>query len=182
MINLIPPVVRKAIITEYWVRAVSVWLFIASAICIAVILFALPVYVLLSSQVEVYAMSATEASQRAAEYDLSAGALVKANVMAQKIFELREVEHLSEIIKLLESLQNTNISLDSFALDRSNGKLNPVRITGEAATRQALASFRDVLLDQENISEVILPISNLTKDKDIKFSISVILKGSEQVI
>jgi dipeptide/tripeptide permease len=179
MINLIPPIVRKAIITEYWVRVASVWLFVFGLVGAAVFLFALPVYVLLNSQVDVYATSAAEAAKRVAEYDLSAGALVRANVMAQKIFELRDVERFSEIVQLLESLQGTDIVLDSFEFSHTANALAPVIVTGEAATRQSLADFRDALLSQKNISEVVLPISNLAKDKEIKFSISITFKKAE---
>ena len=76
MINLIPPVVRKAIITENWVREVSVWLFVFGVIGTAIFLFALLVYVLLNSQVDVYANSAAEAVHRLVDYDLSAESLV----------------------------------------------------------------------------------------------------------
>ena len=52
-------------------------------------------------------------------------------------------------------------------------------ISGDATTRQALADFRDRLLRQPEISDVVLPISNLAKDRDIKFSISVVFKTTE---
>lgn len=176
MINLIPPVVRKAVITEYWVRTISVWLLICSVVNIVVFLFALPVYVIVSSQVEYYAQSAEQAAKRVEDYDLSAGALVRANVAAQKVFELREVENFSEVVTLIQSLAGNDIALNGFVLGRSEGFLAPVIVSGQAKTRQALSGFREILLRQDNVSEVILPISNLAKDKNIDFSITVTLK------
>ncbi len=176
MINLIPPVVRKAVVTEYWVRVLSVWFLIFSVVNIVIFLFALPVYILVTSQVETYAQSATEAAERVSDYDLSAGALVRANMAAQKVFELRDVKYFSEAIKQIESLQGVDITIDGFVFGRKEKSLAPVILTGEANTRQALADFRDRLIKQENVSEVILPISNLAKDKDIKFSLSVAFK------
>lgn len=176
MINLIPPIVRKAVITEYWVRTISVWLLICSVVNIIVFLFALPVYVILTSQVDFYSLSAQEAAKRVEDYDLSAGALVRANVAAQKVFELREVENFSEVVTQIQSLSGSDIELDGFVLGRNEGFLAPVIISGQAKTRQALSGFREVLLQQENVSEVILPISNLAKDKNIDFSITVTFK------
>lgn len=176
MINLIPPVVRKNIITEYWIRVVSIWLFIVAIVATAVVFLSLPVYVLVSSQVDVYAQSAAEATERVTEYDLSAGALVRANVMAQKVFELREVEKFSNTISTIEALQGNDIEIDGFEFARQEGSLAPVQVTGRAATRQALSDFRETLLRQETISDVVLPISNLAKDKDIQFSVSITFK------
>jgi len=179
MINLIPPIVRKAVIKEYWTRVISVFLFIVSLVSLGIFVFALPVYVLVSDQVDVYAQSAAEASKRVAEYDLSAGALIRANQMAQKIFELREVDRFTDAVTLLESLQSEDVVITSFQLERAQNKVGPVMIIGEASTRQALADFRDRLLKQPEISDVVLPISNLAKDKDIEFSISVVFKTTE---
>ncbi len=176
MINLIPPVVRKSIVTEYWIRVASVWLFIVAVAATAVVFLSLPVYVLVSSQVDVYAQSAAEATERVTEYDLSAGALVRANVMAQKVFELREVEKFSTIVASIEALQGSDIVIDGFEFARQENSLAPVQVTGRAATRQALSDFRESLLSQESISDVILPISNLAKDRDIQFSVSITFK------
>lgn len=180
MINLIPPVVRNAVVKEYWIRVVSVFLSITSVVALISILFLSPVYVLVSSQVDVYAQSANEAALRVAEYDISAAALVAANGMAQKIVELREVDNFSTTAELLESLQGEDIILEGFEFSRDQeGHLNPVQVTGKASTRQALANFRDILLKQPTIAEVNLPISNLAKDKDIQFSLSVVFKESK---
>lgn len=179
MINLIPPVVRKNIITEYWVRVVSIWLFIVAVAATAVVFLSLPVYVLVSSKVDVYAQSAAAATERVTEYDLSAGALVRANVMAQRVYELREVEKFSSLIAAIETLQGNDIQIDGFELAREKGALAPVLVNGRATTRQALSDFRETLLSQETISEVVLPISNLAKDKDIQFSVWITFKESE---
>jgi hypothetical protein len=177
MINLIPPSAKEAVTKEYWVRVISVYLFILSAVCLIVILFTLRLYILVSLQVDNHADSATKAINQVAEYDLSAGALVRANVMAQKIIELRGVDYFSEVILLLESLQGTEISISGYEFSRDKtGNLAPMQIRGTANTRQALANFRDAILSHKSVAEAVLPISNLTKDRDIQFSITVTFK------
>ncbi len=177
MINLVPAVVRKAIITEYWFRVVSVWFLIASIINISITLFALPGYVLVTSQVSTYAQSAAEAAQRVEEYDFSAGALVKANVLAEKIFDMRNVDNFSEIISSFEEIQGEDIVIEGFTFNRDKNSLAPLVIEGEAKDRRALADFKDRLSKLENISEVILPISDLAKNKDIQFSMTINFKN-----
>lgn len=179
MINLIPANARKIVVTEYWTRVASVWLFIVSFVSLMIMLLISPVYVLVTTSAKAYALTASEAAEKVAEYDLSVSALIKANILAQKIFDLREVERFSSVISSLESLQGEDISIESFEFGRKDKALSPVQVTGQATTRQALASFRDVLLRQSNVTDVFLPISNLAKDKDIQFSISVVFKQEE---
>lgn len=176
MINLIPPVVKKAVVTEYWIRVFSVGLFMLSAVSITIMISALPVYVLVSAQVDVYAESATKASEKIAEFDLSAGSLVKANLMAQRILELRQDSSFADAVTQIEAVRGKDISINGYDFSRKDKNLAPVLVNGESSTRQALSDFREILLKQENIAEVILPISNLAKDKDIQFSLAVTFK------
>lgn len=177
MINLIPPSLRKTIIKEYWIRTVSVWLLLLSAVSVVAVLLSLPVYVLLSTQVEVYARSADEAQSRITQLDGSESTLLKANGLAQKIVALRQQQVFSDQIALLEKLQNDGIELTGFQFGLSKKAIAPVQVSGVAETRQALADYRTALLMQANIAEVVLPISNLAKDRDIEFSLAVTFKS-----
>ena len=173
MINLIPPQARKDIITEYWVRVITVWMFILSAFSVIAAILLLPVYVLVTSQVEAYSSSATEAAEKVAEYDLSATTLVETNKQAQMIIGLSDVQNFSEIVVLIESLNGNDVSVSSFDFIREDKKISPIQASGKAASRQSLIDFRDRLLQHPAIDSVDLPISNLAKDKDIPFSITV---------
>ncbi|HMO77890.1 MAG TPA: hypothetical protein PKA42_00100 [Candidatus Paceibacterota bacterium] len=175
MINLIPTTVRNAVIKEYWLRVLSVFLFIISVVAVVITLLFLPVYVLVSTQVEVYAESAKQAAERVADFDVSAKNLTDANQLAQKILEQKQVKNFSTIIKLVESLQTTGITINAIDLSRAGQSLGSVRVDGLAKTRNDLASFRDNLIQHESIADVILPISNLAKESDIEFTLAVVL-------
>lgn len=179
MINLIPGVLRKKIIFEYWVRVVSVWLFTLSVAGFVALVLFFPTYVLVNSQAEIYEGSMNEVAKKANEYDVSAKSLELANLQAKRLYELRGVESISDTLALLESLQGANVSLTSFEFRRKGTSLDKINVTGKATTRQALADFRDTLLKHPDITEVILPISNLAKDKDIQFNIVLSLKAKE---
>lgn len=179
MINLIPTAVRTAVIKEYWVRVLSVFLFIVSVAAVVVTILFLPAYVLVSTQVDVYAESAAQAAKRVADFDVSAKTLTDANQLAQKILEQESAENFSVVIKLIESLQPAGVSIDAIELSRSGKEISSVRIEGLADTRNSLAAFRDTLLQHENIADVILPISNLAKESDIDFTLAVVLAKTQ---
>ena len=49
MINLIPPHARKAITREYWIRVVTVWMFLATFALMVIVALQIPTYVLINS-------------------------------------------------------------------------------------------------------------------------------------
>ncbi len=180
MINLIPTIVRNAVIKEYWLRVLSVFLFMISVVAAVITFLFLPVYVLVSTQVDVYAQSAMQAAERVADFDVSAKTLTDANQLAEKILEQKKVENFSTIIKLVESLQPVGITINAIELSRSGETVASVKVDGLADTRNNLAAFRDILLQHESISDVILPISNLAKERDIEFSLALVLNEVKQ--
>jgi Na+-transporting NADH:ubiquinone oxidoreductase subunit NqrC len=176
MINLIPGVVRTAIIKEYWVRVITVAFFIFSAVLVAVVLLASPVYVLITTQVDAYAVSANEAAMRVADFDISSSELIKANQMATQINAFKSEAKFMDVVSLIEVMPKSGIEIESYNFARLADKMAPIQITGVASTRQDLASFRDDLLKQERVDDVVLPISNLAKDRDLNFTITVTIK------
>lgn len=180
MINLIPPLAKKKIVTEYWVRVVSVWFIVLGIALFVVVLSLLPVYVLVTSQVKAYESSANEAVAKVAEYDFSASSLAQANVQSQMLMDLKKTKNFSELIDNFNSLQGDLITIDDFEFKRTGLKLDSVQLNGEAKSRKALAEFRDKLMALPEVKDVHLPIANLAKDKDIKFSLSVSLNDTDK--
>jgi hypothetical protein len=179
MINLVPGVVRKAIVKEYWIRVISVFLFLTVLASLLSVLFALPVYVLIKAQVDAYGASATEAAARVAEFDISTGALTKANSQAEKIVSQKSDVDFTEVMNQIEELANTGISLKSYQFARKEGEMVPVLLAGRASSRQSLADFHFTLKSNEMVEKVDLPISNLAKEKDIDFTMTITLKKTK---
>jgi len=181
MINLIPPTAKKNIVAEYWVRVTSTWLYLWSftLVCCAAIIF--PAYILISSQVAVYEDSAAQASAKVADYQLATRALVQSSQQASSIVNESRVEVFSTYLDLFENLQGSSITVSTVNIRRSPVGIEPVLISGVAADRQALASYRDRLLAQPVVSEVDLPISNLAQDKDIRFSLTLVIDNEKSL-
>jgi len=177
MINLIPPKAKKSIVTEYWVRVSSTWLYLwaFTLVCCAAIVF--PAYILISSQVAVYETSAAQASAEVAGYKTATVELVQSSQQATTIINESRVQSFSEYLELFESLQGSLIAVSQMKISRDEAGVAPVQIVGRAVDRQSLASFRDRLLEQDVVTEVDLPISNLAQDRDIQFSLTVVINN-----
>lgn len=177
MINLIPPSAKKSLLIEYWVRVASTWLILWSIALLASAAILLPAYVLIGTQVSVYKNSAQEATEKVAGYEDVSRGLVRASQQARVLVDEDSLPVLSEYMTLFEELQGADVQLNQIAISRKEAGFNPITLSGVASDRQALASFRDRLLSKEEITKVDLPISNLARDKDIQFTITVNLEN-----
>jgi hypothetical protein len=179
MINLIPSAAKKSVTFEYWMRVVSVWMVITCLIIIVTTLLLLPVYVLLNSKIAAYAASAEEALESVAEYDVSSSALIEASVQAGLILDLTERPEFSLLIEEIKALKKPGIEITNFVFTRTSDSLAPIVLTGTATTRQALADFRETLLTDPKIEKILLPISDLTQVRDIKFTVTITMKPTQ---
>lgn len=173
MINLIPNSAKKSIQKEYWVRVVSVWMILLSIALVFSAIVTLPSYVLISSQVLVYEQSAAEAVQKVEDYKLVSKKLIQSTQQAKFALDENTLDSFAGYIFLFEDLEGVGISINEIEIAREESSVKPIIVSGIADNRQELASFRDRILEVENVSAVDLPISNLAKDREIPFSLTV---------
>jgi hypothetical protein len=178
MINLIPPNAKKRIVVEYWARTVSVWFYIWACALLLGAFVMVPVYVLIDLQVSNSSESAASAEALLASYDELTKQLDDANKDAKALLDSRRFTLMSDYTKSFFALESNAVSLSQVSMSRTKDGIGAVQIAGSADTRQSLASFRDELLDLPQVESVDLPISNLAKDKDIKFALTVKIKKS----
>lgn len=179
MINLVPPDARRRIITEYWVRVISAWLFLLAVAATVIGALLLPAFVLVTSQVATHQQAADEARARVEEHKTTAHVLTVASERADRILGLKRTTPLMSVVSVVEAAVPTGgVSISTYALLRVAGEVGLVRVDGEAATRLALAEFRDALLKNDLIAKVDLPISNFAQDRDIKFSLTLTIASS----
>ena len=176
MINLIPPLAKKKLTREYWLRVVSVWFFTFSTALLLGIVLMIPVYVLLNIQISALSSSAATASQKIATLKDVSNELDLANQQARALINGLRYNQMSDYTEIFRKLESNEIQLSQIYIDRSKDGVSPVRVSGTATSRQALATFRDKLLAESRVENVDLPISNLAKDKDIQFSLTVTMK------
>ena len=175
MINLIPPAARKNIIKEYWVRVVTVWLFLAGTVSLIILFLLLPTYVLIGMQNNLLKQDVATASLKSHSYDVSATVLLNANRQAQLLVDTREVTPFSLYTNKLEKLAGTKVTIQEMRFSRLESLAGTIQISGVSNTRQNLADFRDAIEADQNFSTVDLPISSLVKDRDLLFSMEIVL-------
>ncbi len=172
MINLIPPAAHKKIVIEYWVRVITVGLFmVGTALAVSVVTM-LPSYFLINVQKQAIVSVVSESSQKVASYDVSASELEIATKYAELLLQVPDALF-TDYQKTIEQLAGGNISITSLRFSGGDKKPGTIAIDGMATNRQALSGFRDALDARDEFVRVDLPISNLIKDKDISFSIQV---------
>ncbi len=178
MINLIPPDARSRITLEYWIRVVTVWLFLLAVAAVLAGVFLLPSYILVTSQVRSFAAEAEAAKASVAQSDGTARALVLASDQARLLLNVEQTKRFTTIIAAITSAAGAGIEVTDYGFARTTDGIAPVRVGGTASSRQALAAFRDALLTQPVVAAVDLPISNFAKDRDIEFSLMLTIASS----
>lgn len=180
MINLIPTPAKKSIVKEYWVRVLSVWMIVWAFALLCGISLILPTYVLINSQVSVYEVSAAEATKKVEDYRNASRVLIDSSQQAGVVVTENRQLAISSLVELFRSLQGNTVQISGIEIIRNEEGVEPVRLDGIATDRQSLASFRDRLQEQEAVSVVDLPISNLARDRDIQFSMTITMVNESE--
>jgi hypothetical protein len=179
MINLIPAEAKKHLVREYWVRSVTVWFFLWSFVLGLGIFILIPSYVLISLQVDAYESSAEVADEKNANFDSVAKELEQASKTAVVLADHFTHPPTTEYLALIKQFESSNISITQISIQLENGEVTPIKVIGIAEDRQALATFRARMLEDERIEAVDLPISNLAKDKQIPFDLTITIAKSD---
>ena len=184
MINLIPPHARKKVKIEYWVRTCTVWtMLMASGLLITAVFF-LPSYVLIRSQLSAYESSYNEAAASDASYQGLESEVRMANAQAQRLLANETEYSFTSILDELDLLTTEAIEVEEITMTRSETlELKEFTIEGTAATRIDLVAYRDAIEAHNFFTSAELPISNLAKDRDVPFNITVtVTRGNNENI
>ena len=133
MINLIPPSAKKSIVTEYWLRVLSVWCFTWAFALVVGIFLLVPVYVLINLQVSTLSESAALASEKLANLKDVTGEFNLANQQARVLIEGSKRQPLSLYNTQFRELETTEVSLASITITRAAEGIAPVALTGEVS-------------------------------------------------
>lgn len=178
MINLIPQFAKKKVTTEYWLRVITVWFVLWSVALIVAMTLLFPVYIFTSVQANVNAESARTAEESVASFASVSKELEKASLQARYAIEDNRSTRAHQYITLFNSLDGSGVAITSINFSKDTKGAKPVSISGLADNRESLAAFRDRLLAEDSVESVDLPISNLAKDKDIIFNLTVTMNNS----
>lgn len=174
MVNLLPQTAKRQLVIEYYVRVVSVWLFLLTGAMIVLGMLLVPISVLVSLQLDAYNETFVRVSADNESFGDSEDAVITANVLAGELNKISTYERVWSDVALVQALAENTISIASIEIERTDvGTIETITVTGEATTRAALAAFRDRIEASPRFVSAALPISNLAKDKEVPFSIDI---------
>ena len=179
MINLIPPHARKQVRIEYWVRVISVWVLLVTSAFVIIGLLLIPSLVLVRSQLQVYDGAYQTASDQNDVYKSLEKEVRDANNIAQQLMSTEGTPLFTELIEDVENIAKGKVTIQSISFQRNEqGIVEKINIMGNSESRVLLVAFRNAIEQHDAFSSAELPLSNLAKDKDIPFSIEIVVDNS----
>lgn len=175
MANLIPPYAKKGVVIEYWIRVVSVWLFLLGTVALAVAALNVSSYILIQNQQLAFQDAFADASDKTETFAAIEQEIIQANDIARLLATVDEETPLHTYVSLIESLANDGVLIEEFDFTLEAGNPSAITITGVADDRESLVALSDTLEADRYFESADIPLSNLAKDRDISFRIEVIV-------
>lgn len=181
MSNLLPAQGKKIIRREYWLRALSVWLFLISGAVGAVGIFFMPALLIVSSerQTVIENIQKEDANDRVA-YTEAQKKIERANAIVRDIRAGKEIVLPSKIVREVRGEVSSGITLVGISYEKGAGAEIKLSVRGIAKTRQSLATFVDALKENANFAGATVPISDLALDADLPFVATVTLENPKK--
>ncbi len=178
MINLLPPEGKKLYVQEYWVRVLSVWGFLMGAVLVGSTLLFIPSYTLIYVQLRA-AGEAIETAKSQSDVSEKENVIREANVIIDQLSLKKEYTEVSQVIEDMAAEATEELSINHFNFSYKDDTVVGAQIQGAALSREALAQFKRSLEALPYFASVTLPISDLAREKDLPFTITVTFTGGE---
>ncbi len=172
MINLIPYSAKKVVKREYWTRVISVWMFLLTLVSVTFLVELIPLRLLtdlLGKSVSSELSGAISAKEELSNIEKT---VTDTNTLIKKLSVKSNEVHYSDYVDLIDELSGDSVQVTEMGFVSGN----KVSLSGVAKDRETLAGFRNSLEASPSFSAVVLPISNLAKDKDISFTLTLNLE------
>lgn len=174
MTNLIPLSAQRKVKREYWLRVLSTWAISASFGFIILSILTLPIYVLVTLQLKNHSDTITIISAEKEELGILESVLSEANQYARLVTSQKPSLSLTDHAQMINNIAGTGIKITSLQLSVSDAEKKIV-VSGLAESRLLLANFRDTVESNDNYDQVILPLTSLIRDRDIEFSMTLLV-------
>ena len=154
-------------------RVIATTLFaLGAAGCVWVLLF-VPTYVLVSTQHAALDAQFTSAQTQQDAHKSAEESIKSTNALSAQLSVTNTEHTFSSLIQRIDDLAGPAIELTHYRLHKDATVGTTVSVQGNATTRTTLATFSNALESDEWFGSVELPISNLAKDRDISFSMTI---------
>jgi Tfp pilus assembly protein PilN len=171
--NLLPEDRKKTLRREYRVKLAVLSLAMSSITGIIVLIFLLPSFLSISFRHSEVSLELKNLKRDTPELLVIEDLKSELKQINSKlmVLESKNIILPSEVIEKIIGNQSAGISPNLFLFDL-RGEQAGLKISGVATNRETLTDFVKNLRQEENFTEVNLPVSDLAEDKDINFSIT----------
>lgn len=175
MFNLTPTSLKERISKDYKERLFVVWLFSISVFSIILLIFLLPTFVYVYFEEKNTRTNADliKNSVQFKKADDVVIAIKETNEQLKALVAAQDPQSPTDIIQKSIQSKNSFIHINEIEYKSVTATTSTLVLTGVADKRESLQDFVTKLKSVEGFSDVVLPVSNFAKDKNIDFSITI---------
>lgn len=176
MINLIPPIGEAILKRDYALRVGSTAGFLMGSVFLVLVGSLIPTYVLTSSQIQEYEIKLSGTEDVAQAYTDAEKEVESSKILLAQLKTQTPSYFTSDLIKEVERATPTGIMFKSFRIDTNERTGDTFVVQGTASTREVLIQFKNGLKTIQQFEKAEVPISDLARDVDLPFSMTITLK------
>lgn len=177
--TLLPLNDRKALRREYYVRALTVFFFVLSLAELVGVVALFPSFVRVVLEQRSAAKSAVGSKDPSgSELKALQQNVVRSQALLDSLNKTANAPKISDLVGEVIALRK-NIRLNSFSVNKTGTTTYTMTISGTAPARNDLTSFKSLLELARPDNKVDLPVSELAKSSNIKFSLQLREKINE---
>jgi hypothetical protein len=175
MFNLLPDSLKKEIKAEYKLRVIIVILVFVLFIQLSFLVFIFPSWLIsLYKEKETVAQAEEMSkSERVSNINSLTSIVTDTNTKLNMLNNTLEYPEFLPLANSILAQKTSSIKLDQFYYTSQSPVTGTISLNGVSATRDSLVAFVKSLQETKLFKSVDLPVSNLTKDKNIKFSLTL---------
>lgn len=174
MVNVLPENLKKEIKSEYRLRFLIICIF--TVICLEIIFFLSLIPSLINSSFKEKELIGQINNVNDLSYndsDTISSVIENTNIRLKIINSTVSYPEFIPILKNIITSKISGVKINEIFYTADNATSSTVSISGIANSRESLISFENILIKNGMFKSVDFPISNLAKDKNINFSMSM---------
>lgn len=180
MVNVLPPQTKRSLTRRYYAHLLTVVCTLGAVVLALGGALLIPSFLLSTTQAESYERyrDALSGSIGLKEREKTE---IEVQGVAERIRILGEYAGDERVVDALEGVlqgQPESVRVTGISLARAEGGFS-VSLSGVANTRTDLLEFVDVLRTKTNLQDVALPVAQLVAERDVPFSLSMVVISSE---
>ncbi len=174
MFNLIPKPLKHQFRKEYRMRRLVVVFILIICLQISFLIFMLPSWLESVNKERELSLEADRKNQNNSINTAQVVPTIKAlNAKLVTLNNNLEYPEFTPYINLIVSQKTSQIKIKQFAYTSISSSTASITVSGIAGTRDSLVEFSKKIKDSKYFVGVDLPISNLAKDNDINFNMTL---------